>query len=96
MARRFGRDHPHVDTFGWQDLLVMDVEAMRPDQGLRCFSSGMSMTTTSACLTASGTSVTVRPASRALSADFDPWYRPTMTSRPESCAFNAWAWPWLP
>ena len=34
VARRFRRDHPHVDTLGRHDLLEVDVEAVRPDQRL--------------------------------------------------------------
>lgn len=45
---------------------------------------------------ASATGTTFRPCSSALALDFEPSFRPTTTSTPESRSDSAWAWPWLP
>ena len=61
-----------------------------------CFSSGISIITISAALTASGTVATCNPSFSATFQDLLPSYKPTITSIPLSCRFNAWACPWLP
>ena len=47
--------------------------------------------TKSACLTASSTSATFRPAFSAFFQDDESLRRPTVTSTPLSFRFNAWA-----
>ena len=51
---------------------------------------------TSAHLAASATLSTSKPASLAFGSDFEPSFRPTFTSTPESRRFSAWAWPCEP
>ena len=53
--------------------------------------------TTSACLAASATIITVKPSCSAFLAVAEPSRSAmTMPLTPESRRFSAWAWPWLP
>ena len=51
---------------------------------------------TSPHLAASATDSTSKPASSAFWMLFEPSFRPTRTSTPESRRFSAWAWPCEP
>ena len=59
-------------------------------------SSGISIIMKSAPLTASAMSMPVSFAFLTLASDGPPLRTPTVTFTPESCRFNAWAWPCEP
>ena len=61
-----------------------------------CAVSGASSMITSAHLATSAGVSTVRPCSSTLARDFEPSFRPTRTSTPESRRLSEWACPWLP
>ncbi len=50
----------------------------------------------SAHAAASALLTTSSPCASAFARDFDPSYRPTFTSTPESLRLSAWAWPCEP